>query len=206
MARTTLKGKTSLVLGADSPVGRAISLQLSREGSRVVLAGFDPQKLGLLYELLRAKGGEAFRAFLSDDAERSIVALKESRDNLGNHFHFIVNALAATEGPSDDPGLGARRAVVAGEFLVQLTEGKGSLRQLTIWPDEAGTPPNMEVGTWHSLVRINRLESEHDEATATPDSTVVRAAGAADTVICILSCPPSACPVEVRLAPRELKA
>lgn len=205
MARTTLKGKTSLVLGADSPVGRSIALQLSREGSRVVLAGFDPRKLGLLYELIRAKGGESYRAFLADDAEGTATALKDARDNLGNHFHFIVNALATTEGPSDDPGIGARRAVTAAAVVLQLTEGKGSVRQLTVWPDDAGTPPVIEVNIWHSLVRVERLESEHDEATDA-DSIVVRAAGAADTAIYLLSCPPSACPVEVRLAPRELKA
>ena len=206
MARTVLKHKTALILGAESPAGRAVALQLSREGALVVLAGHDARRLQLLAELIKAKGGSPAIAELSQDRNRNIAALLEARDESGNHYHFLINALASVEPPADMPGHSHQLAHEIAEQVLALIDGKGSVRVVTIWPGEGpGPAPHLPPDYWHSVVRMANLEMAHDEAAPVHDPLMVKAAGAADALVYLLSCPPSACPVEVRLEPRSVK-
>ncbi|MBI4488994.1 MAG: SDR family oxidoreductase [Deltaproteobacteria bacterium] len=54
-----LAGKVSIVTGAGRGIGRAVSLLLSREGSRVVLAARSESQLRAVGEEIRREGGEA---------------------------------------------------------------------------------------------------------------------------------------------------
>jgi 3-oxoacyl-[acyl-carrier protein] reductase len=54
-----LTGKTALVLGAGSGLGRAIALALAREGARVAVAGRTPAKLDETVAAIQATGGTA---------------------------------------------------------------------------------------------------------------------------------------------------
>lgn len=200
MSRTLLKNKAVLVLGADSPIGRSISLQLSREGAKTIIAGHEKEQLALLAEFLVAKGGAPTAVDLSPGVAEAAAAVREARDTLG-HVHVVVNALPAMEGLANAEDQTAELSTALGDVL----KGRGQLRQVTIWPDSAGPMrPEMGIASWHCVLRLRKGASHSERPEEEPEA--LKAAGVADTVVCLLQCPPAACPVEVRLEERELKS
>lgn len=205
MSRTPLKNKTVLILGADTQVGRAVSLQLSREGARTILTGFDHEKLDLLCELLVAKGGSPTVIDLSLEKDGVVDVIREARDTNG-HIHVIINSLAAIDPPADDPGYGARRAMEMAAILAPILKGRGQLRQITIWPFSAGMPTDeLNIASWHSLMRMDEVQV-HPEGSDTSERNAIKAAAVADSIVCLLQCPPGACPTEVTFHAREIKS
>ena len=205
MARTILKTKTALIYGADCPAGRAVALQLSREGARVVIAGYDQRRLQLLKDLIVTKGGDPHLAVLTPDEDRVLTILREARELMGNHYHLLINCMAAVEGPVDNPDEPIEIGRHAYDLLMQLVSNRGAVRLATLWPDDAGAPPKVDKKLWHCLIRTKKVEMSRDEVLGSIPADMVKAGGAADAIVFLLSCPPSACPVEVRLEPRNLK-
>jgi hypothetical protein len=201
MSKPSPRHRTALVLGCESPAGRAIALTLSRNGCRVVVSGDDAAKLKVLSDLIEAKKGDPLLTALPKDPARVVPVLRAARETMG-HYHFVVNALATVEPPVDDPQAAYRRAATLHEHVLQLTEGRGTVRFLTLWPDDAGPAPLVPIPNWHCVVRYDRIQMESEEQ----EPTAIRAGGAADTVALLLGAPASACPAEVRLAIRELKS
>ncbi len=200
MARITFRNKVALILGADLPVGRSAALQLSRSGAKTVLTGFDKQRLHQLQELILAKGGEPTEILLTDSIEDDMTGVREVRDTLG-HIHFVVNALGA--GTALRGGRAGELSRSYGEAVFQLTAGRGAARYLTVWPDECGDALAPPEESWHCLVTAAAMQSQADGEEG--DETL-KAAAIGDTVVYLLSCPPSACPALVRLKPVNLKA
>jgi NAD(P)-dependent dehydrogenase (short-subunit alcohol dehydrogenase family) len=65
-----LQGKTVLVTGASSGIGRAVAVECARAGARVVITGRDPQRLDQTLAMLDAGGGHsACVADLTDAAQ-----------------------------------------------------------------------------------------------------------------------------------------
>ncbi len=204
MSKAGFRGKTSLILGAEFPAGRAVALQLSKSGSRVIIAGHDLNKLRLLEQLITTKGGDPIVAVLPADHAGALQVLREARDHCG-HLHFIVNALSVTGESHHEHASAGKRAHDQWEVIRELVAGRGSARFLTLWLDTAGTPPEFARNCWHCLVRVEAIQTEADQE-GTMDEKKVRCAGAADTIVELLNCPGSACPTEVRLETRALKA
>lgn len=204
MSRTPLRNKAVLILGADTPVGRAISLQLSREGAKVVIAGREKETLGLLAEFLVAKGGSPTEVSLARGIDHAVSAIREARDTLG-HLHVVINAVPAhTIFPEMDwdPAVYSRELTAA---LEEVLRGRGQLRRVTIWPDGAGEfPARDEEDSWHCFLRMKAV-SYRPEGGDPGQPEAIKPAGVADTVVCLLQCPPAACPVEVRLEERGVK-
>ena len=68
----SLRGRTALVTGATSGIGRAAANQLAREGAEVIVHGRDPQRgKEVVAEIVQARGQARFiAADLSDPTER----------------------------------------------------------------------------------------------------------------------------------------
>jgi NAD(P)-dependent dehydrogenase (short-subunit alcohol dehydrogenase family) len=85
-------GKSALVTGASSGIGRATAKALGREGARVVCAGRRQDRLAQTVEAIRAAGGEAVAA-AGDVREEAVCArwVESARERFGG-LDLLVNA------------------------------------------------------------------------------------------------------------------
>ena len=65
----TLQGKTILVTGASSGIGRAAAIECSRMGARVIVTGRNEERLKETLGQLEGEGHAMIVADLSDDAQ-----------------------------------------------------------------------------------------------------------------------------------------
>ena len=88
-----LAGKVSIVTGAGRGIGRAISLLLSRSGSRVVLAARTESQLNAVREEIRSQKGEALvvPTDLTRDEEMDRL-VKKTLEEWGSIDYLINNA------------------------------------------------------------------------------------------------------------------
>jgi NAD(P)-dependent dehydrogenase (short-subunit alcohol dehydrogenase family) len=91
-------GKTALVTGASSGIGRATARTLGREGARVVCAGRRQDRLDQTVEFIHAAGSEAVAA-AGDVRDEAVCArwVETARERFGG-LDFLVNA-AGVIGP-----------------------------------------------------------------------------------------------------------
>jgi NAD(P)-dependent dehydrogenase (short-subunit alcohol dehydrogenase family) len=88
--KTSLEGRTVLVIGRSSGIARAVTLAARAEGAEVVVAGRDAEKLASAYE------GEGVRAERVDvTVDESIDALAE---RLGSIDHLVTTASSRARG------------------------------------------------------------------------------------------------------------
>src|SRR5437870_4795740 len=86
-----LNGKTALVTGSASGIGRAIGLKLAAAGANVVLTDVNEAGLGESADQVMAAGGKAIVVThdVSDEAQW-LAALDAAQAAFGN-LHFLIN-------------------------------------------------------------------------------------------------------------------
>ena len=93
----SLTGQVAVVTGASRGIGRAIALELAREGARLVVNyNASPQAAEEVVAAIRAAGGEA-SAFQADvgDAAQAQSLIKHALDTFGD-LHILVNNAGIT--------------------------------------------------------------------------------------------------------------
>lgn len=91
--RGRLKGKTAIVTGGDSGIGRAVAIAFAREGARVgILYWNEDEDAASLQGVLEKSGHrlELERADLAD-GKASVEAVKRLTDKLGGRVDVLVN-------------------------------------------------------------------------------------------------------------------
>ena len=88
-----LHGKTALVTGATSNIGRAIALAFGAEGAHVIVSGRDADRGERVVATIRAAGGKAdfVAAELDGSAEHSRELAAAAREKLGQPIDILVN-------------------------------------------------------------------------------------------------------------------
>jgi NAD(P)-dependent dehydrogenase (short-subunit alcohol dehydrogenase family) len=95
-----LDGKTALVTGATSNIGRAIPIAFGAEGAHVVVAGRSKERGDEVVEQIRSAGGRAdFIAIDLDGSKKTADALADEATRLlGGRIDVLVNNAGAISG------------------------------------------------------------------------------------------------------------
>jgi NAD(P)-dependent dehydrogenase (short-subunit alcohol dehydrogenase family) len=96
-----LAGKTALVTGATSNIGRAIAVAFAAEGAHGAVAGRNPERGKAVVAEIEAAGGRAefIAADLDGSAERSRDLAAETTRRLGGRLDILVNNAGIYPGP-----------------------------------------------------------------------------------------------------------
>ncbi len=90
---TRLAGKTALITGSTSKIGRAVALAFAAEGAHVAVSGRDKQRGDEVVAQIRAGGGRAdfVAAGLDGSPAASRALAGEAARVLGGHIDVLVN-------------------------------------------------------------------------------------------------------------------
>ncbi len=119
----TVEGKTAIVTGAATGIGRATAELLAARGARVVAAGLQPERLREAVDAIAAAGGEAIAvdADVSDPEAIRTVA-DRAREAFGGTDVLVNNAAIYPKGPWHEADAAQWDAVFAtnvrGSFLL----------------------------------------------------------------------------------------
>ena len=91
-----LDGKVAIVTGASRGIGRAIALQLGREGAIVVLAARSKELLEKVENKVRDNGGEAIVSCFDLEDEESIKELVRAVEERFGRLDILVNNAGVT--------------------------------------------------------------------------------------------------------------
>jgi NAD(P)-dependent dehydrogenase (short-subunit alcohol dehydrogenase family) len=108
-----VKGKTALVTGAASGIGRAIALMLAQHGADVIVADINPDAGEELADEINADGGKAFFQLLNVSNESDWAKASEViRDRCGKLDVLVNNAGVTERGNTEDITLDDWKAVI----------------------------------------------------------------------------------------------
>lgn len=153
-ATETLEGQTALVTGATAGLGRAIALQLAREGAEVIVHGRNPERGAETVQAIEAEGGKArfAAADLSDPADVQRLA-----DAVGDVDVLVNNAGLSVWSPTAEMSVGAFDDMFASNvrapyFLVgafapgMADRGHGSIINISSMAGRIGLPGGAAYG------------------------------------------------------------
>lgn len=87
------RGKVALVSGAGSGIGRAVALLFARLGAKLVICGRTPEKLEVIAEFVRSKGGEVLVVPTNVREPEQVDALfKAAQAHYGRIDYTVNNA------------------------------------------------------------------------------------------------------------------
>ncbi|WP_040225116.1 SDR family oxidoreductase [Bhargavaea cecembensis] len=91
---TQLQGKTAIVTGASSGIGKAVAIRLAEEGMNVILAARSAERLAELEEKINSAGGGEAIAVRADMADRESVeaAVRKAKEAYGSVDILVNNA------------------------------------------------------------------------------------------------------------------
>jgi NAD(P)-dependent dehydrogenase (short-subunit alcohol dehydrogenase family) len=165
-----LEGKTSLITGATSNIGRAIALAFAAEGAHVVVSGRSAQRGADVVDRIRAAGGAA--DFLAADLDGSAKASRDLATGamrvLGGHMDVLVNnagifpraTTVTTDEATFDEVYGVN--VKAPYFLTaaiapaMVEAGSGSIINLGSWIARLGIPSALYSSTKGALETLTK--------------------------------------------------
>ncbi len=128
---SSLEGKTALITGASSGIGRAIALNLARNGAQVFITGRDQERLEEVARAIRQEGGvasvEVFDLRDSDRLQSFVAATAKEAGKL----NIMVNA-AGVDHPGNiaDGGLTEWRDMFEINVLAMLVGSQAAIRAM----------------------------------------------------------------------------
>ncbi len=167
---TRLEGRTALVTGATSNIGRAIAIAFGAEGAHVVVSGRHVQRGAEVVNRIRAGGGRA--EFVAAGLDGSPMASKglatEATRALGGRIDILVNNAgicpASTTASTDEATFDEVYAVnvKAPYFLtgaiapVMAAAGRGAIINLSSWIVRLGIPSALYSSTKGAIETLTR--------------------------------------------------
>ena len=170
MLTDDLTGRTALVTGATSGIGKATAVALAVHGARVLVAGRDKERGDAVVAALRAAGGQA--DFLSGDLQDGASAkdlAHRAMDAANGQIDVLVNnagwgTLAPTPGFDEttfDAVFGTNLKApfyLVGEIAPTMAErGKGSIINVSTMAAEMGVPGMAVYGASKAALNLLTL-------------------------------------------------
>jgi len=90
-----LKGKTVVVTGGASGIGRAICLRFANEGAKVAVAGLDVQAAGAVVEQIQQANGEAIAVAVDVTVQEKVTRMADEIIAAFGHIDILVNNAGA---------------------------------------------------------------------------------------------------------------
>ncbi len=121
MARREIKDSRAIVTGASSGIGRAIALELARQGGQVVAVARREERLAELAEEVGRLGGriETVAGDITDDATRR-AAIEAARSRFGGLDILVNNAGVGVAGPFENANAQRARTVMEVNFFASI--------------------------------------------------------------------------------------
>jgi len=149
-----LTGKTALITGATSNIGRAIAVEFAAQGAHVAVSGRNAERGAAVIAEIRGAGGQAdfLAADLNGSAAASIALAAEATRVLGGRIDILVNnagifpgaGTAATEEASFDEvyavNVKAPFFLTAAVAPAMAERGDGAIINLGSWIARLGIP------------------------------------------------------------------
>ncbi len=110
---TSLRGRTAIVTGGTTGIGRAIALHLAREGVDVFICGRDPQHLSDALADIRAVGNADGIAIDLAEADNTTRLFEAAEAAMGRADIVVLNAAVAAGALSETSEADLRYAVAA---------------------------------------------------------------------------------------------
>jgi len=170
MVTDDLTGRTALVTGATSGIGKATAVALAVHGARVLVAGRDKERGDAVVAAIRAAGGQA--DFLSGDLQDGASAkdlAHRAMDAANGQIDVLVNnagwgTLAPTPGFDEarfDAVFGTNLKApfyLVGEIAPTMAErGKGSIINVSTMAAEMGVPGMAVYGASKAALNLLTL-------------------------------------------------
>jgi len=171
MITDDLTGRTALVTGATSGIGKATAIALARQGARVLVAGRDKGRGDAVVAAIRADGGEA--GFLQGDLHDALSAkdlAQRATQAAGGQIDVLVN----------NAGTSQRGAFE--EVSDELWQNDIDLKLFAAIRLCRQAFPGMKARRWGRIINILNIGAKAPQATSAPTS-VTRAAGMALTKV-----------------------
>jgi NAD(P)-dependent dehydrogenase (short-subunit alcohol dehydrogenase family) len=148
-----LDGKTALVTGATSNIGRAIAIAFGAEGAHVVVAGRNKERGDEVVEQIRAAGGRAdFVAIDLDGSKKTADALADEATRLlGGRIDVLVNNAGAISGGTT---AGTDEATFDRVFAVNVKAPYFLTGAIAPAMVEAGGGAVINIGSWVARLGI----------------------------------------------------
>jgi NAD(P)-dependent dehydrogenase (short-subunit alcohol dehydrogenase family) len=167
---TRLQGKTALVTGSTSNIGRAIALAFAAEGAHVVVSGRSTERGHEVVEQIRASGGHAdfVAAHLDGSQEASRELAAEALRVLGGRMDVLVNnagifprstTATTTEAQFDEVygvNVKAPYFLTAAIAPLMVGAGHGSIINLGSWIARLGIPSALYSSTKGALETLTK--------------------------------------------------
>lgn len=134
-----LNGRTALVTGASSGLGRRFAVVLAREGARVVAAARRKDRLDGLVEEIEAAGGQALAIACDVTDEKSVIAAYDAAEKRFGVVDTVVNnaGMTTATGALDQPAEEFKQVFDLNVGAVFVVAREAARRLIKAGPDAA---------------------------------------------------------------------
>ncbi|MEM2906059.1 MAG: 3-oxoacyl-ACP reductase FabG [Candidatus Bathyarchaeia archaeon] len=165
-----LRGKTAIVTGGGSGIGRRVALALARYGVRLLIADIDEEAAGKVVSEIKAEGGEADALRVDVTAEQDVKRMVSyALEKYGRIDILFNNAGIILTGPAESLPLEAWNKTIAvnltGMFLcaqavgrVMIKQGGGKIISTSSVSGKLGHPGNVAyAASKHGVIGMTKV-------------------------------------------------
>lgn len=148
-----LKGRNGIVVGGSRGIGKAIALELAREGMNLALVARDPERLTAAAAEIRSAGGGQIVTVPCDVTSRAAVdAMVDAAAHALGELHVLINSGSAPGGSPN--AVGRIDTIVDEDFLEDF-----NIKYLGALRCARAAIPHLKRAGWGRIVNVSGLNA-----------------------------------------------